>query len=65
VSALASNARKVVHYIRESKFKGITLDFADSLITATASINNPTLLTLNADHYPMGDVPLHQEAENS
>jgi len=46
-------------FIRDYRAKGITLDFADSIVAATAVINGLTLLTYNVKHYPMHDVKLH------
>ena len=46
-------------FIRDYRAKGITLDFADSIVAATAVIHGLTLLTYNVKHYPMHDVKLH------
>lgn len=54
-------ARKAASYIREFKLQGVTLDFADCLIAATAGLNNLTLVTANLAHYPMTDVLLHTD----
>jgi predicted nucleic acid-binding protein len=52
-------ARKAAHYLREFRPKGVTLDFADCLIGATASLNDLVLVTNNVTHYPMEDVELY------
>jgi len=52
-------ARKAAHYLREFRPKGVTLDFADCLIAATASLNDLVLVTKNVTHYPMQDVELY------
>jgi predicted nucleic acid-binding protein len=57
-----SVARKAAAYIRQFKPKGISLDFADTLIAATASLNNLTLVTINVVHYPMEDIKLYEWA---
>ena len=46
-------------FIRGYRAKGITLDFVDSIIAATAAIHNLTLLTYNIKHYPMPEVKLY------
>ena len=43
-------------YIRTYRGKGATLDFADSLVAATAVVHNLTLVTRNTSHYPMPEV---------
>ena len=52
-------ARKAAHYLREFRPKGVTLDFADCLIAATASLSGFVLVTRNLTHYPMEDVKLY------
>ena len=52
-------ARKAAHYLRQFRPKGVTLDFADCLIAATASLNDLVLVTKNVAHYPMEDVQLY------
>lgn len=52
-------ARKAAHYLREFRPRGVTLDFADCLIAATASLNDLVLVTKNVTHYPMEDVQLY------
>ncbi|MBL7183903.1 MAG: type II toxin-antitoxin system VapC family toxin [Anaerolineae bacterium] len=54
--AIANLAGK---FIRDHRAKGITLDFADSIIAATAAVHNLTLLTYNVKHYPMPEVKLY------
>ena len=46
-------------FIRDHRTKGITLNFVDSIIAATAIIHNQTLLTYNVKHYPMPEVKLY------
>jgi len=46
-------------FIRDHRAKGITLDFVDSIIAATAAIHNLTLLTYKIKHYPMPEVKLY------
>lgn len=46
-------------FIRDYRAKGITLDFADSIVAATAVIHGLTLLTYNVKHYPMPEVKLY------
>ena len=46
-------------FIRDHRAKGITLDFVDSIIAATAVIHSPTLFTYNTKHYPMPEVKLY------
>jgi predicted nucleic acid-binding protein len=45
-------------FIRGYRAKGITLDFVDSIVAATAVIHGLTLLTYNVKHYPMPEVTL-------
>jgi len=54
--AIANLAGK---FIRDYRAKGITLDFVDSTVAATAVIHNLTLLTYNIKHYPMPEVKLY------
>ncbi len=60
-----SAAQRAAGYIREFRSKGITLDFADTLIAATASLNNLMLVTINVAHFPMDDIELHRWARES
>ena len=46
-------------FIRDYRAKGITLDFLDSIVAATAAIHGLTLLTYNVKHYPMPEVNLY------
>ena len=46
-------------FIRDYRAKGITLDFADSIIAATAVIHGLTLFTYNVKDYPMPEVKLY------
>jgi predicted nucleic acid-binding protein len=46
-------------FIRDYRAKGITFDFVDSVIAATAVIHGLTLLTYNVRHYPMPEVTLY------
>jgi len=46
-------------FIRDYRTKGITLDFVDSIIAATAMIHGLTLFTYNIKHYPMPEVKLY------
>lgn len=46
-------------FIRDYRAKGITLDFVDSVVAATAVIHGLTLLTHNIKHYPMPEVNLY------
>lgn len=48
-------------YIRAYRAKGISLDFADSLLAATAALHNLILVTKNKAHFPMPDVQVLQE----
>lgn len=54
--AIANLAGK---YIRTYRAQGITLDFADSLIAATAVIHGLTLVTTNTKHFPMAEIRLY------
>ena len=54
--AIANLAGK---FIRDYRAKGITLDFVDSIIAATAVIHGLTLFTYNTKHYSMPEVKLH------
>lgn len=56
-----ATARKTAAYIREFRRKGITLDFADMIIAATANLNDLTLVTVNFTHYPMEDIELYRK----
>jgi len=47
-------------YLREHRLKGVTLDFVDSVVAATAVLNNLILVTYNTKHYPMSEVRLYQ-----
>jgi len=51
--AIANLAGK---FIRDYRAKGITLDFVDSIVAATAVTHGLTLLTYNTKHYPMPEV---------
>jgi len=46
-------------FIRDYRARGITLDFADSIVAATAAIHGLTLFTYNTRHYPMPEVKLY------
>jgi predicted nucleic acid-binding protein len=46
-------------FIRDYRAKGITLDFVDSIVAATAVIHGLTLLTYNVKHYPTPEVKLY------
>jgi predicted nucleic acid-binding protein len=46
-------------FIRDYRAKGITLDFVDSIVAATAVIHGLTLLTYNVKHYPMPEIKLY------
>lgn len=46
-------------FIRNYRAQGITLDFVDSIVAATAVIHDLTLLTYNPKHYPMTEVKLY------
>jgi len=56
--------RKTAHwagrFLREYRNKGISLGLADAIIGATAIIQNLTLLTYNARHYPMPEIKIFQ-----
>ena len=56
--------RKTAHwagrFLREYRNKGISLGLADAIIGATAIIQNLTLLTYNACHYPMPEIKIFQ-----
>lgn len=43
-------------YILNYKKSGISLDFVDATIAATCKLKDLTLMTYNADHYPMHDI---------
>ena len=53
-------ARRAGSYMRDFRSRGVTLNFADSLIAAAATVEDLTLVTLNARHYPMRDVALYE-----
>jgi len=55
-SAIANLAGK---FIRDCRARGITLDFVDSIVAATAVIHGLTLLTYNVKEYPMPEVTLY------
>ncbi len=61
-SAIANLAGK---FIRDCRAKGITLDFADSIVAATAVIHGLTLLTYNVKEYPMPEVTLYYPYKKS
>jgi len=46
-------------FVRRYRAEGITLDIVDAVIAATAVVNDLTLVTLNAKHYPMPEVRLY------
>ena len=46
-------------YIKEYKRKGITLDFIDSVISATCIVKNLILVTYNVKHYPMKEIKIY------
>ena len=46
-------------FIRDYRARGITLDFVDSIIAATAVIHGLTLFTYNVKDYPMPEVKLY------
>lgn len=46
-------------FIRDYRAKGITLDFVDSIIAATAVIHGLTLFTYNVKDYPMPEIKLY------
>lgn len=46
-------------FIRNYRAKGITLDFVDSIVAATAVLHDLTLFTYNPKHYPMPEVRLY------
>ena len=54
--AIANLAGK---FIRDYRAKGITLDFVDSIIAATAVTHGLTLLTYNEKDYPMPEVKFY------
>ncbi len=45
-------------YVRAHRSQGVTLQEIDSLIAATARIEDCTLLTYNRRHFPMDDILL-------
>jgi hypothetical protein len=45
-------------FIRFYRAQGTTLDIVDAVIAATSVVNDLTLVTLNARHYPMPEVKL-------
>jgi len=49
-------AEQAADYIQIYKKRGISLDFVDASIAATCKLRNLTLMTYNADHYPMQDI---------
>ena len=51
-------ANKAGEYIRTYRARGITLGVADSMIAATAVLNDFTLVTLNVSHFPMPEIRL-------
>ncbi|MGA9351456.1 MAG: type II toxin-antitoxin system VapC family toxin [Anaerolineae bacterium] len=55
-TAIANLAGK---FIRDYRAKGITLDFVDSIVAATAVLHGLTLFTYNVKHYPMPEVELY------
>jgi len=50
-------------FIRDYRAKGITLDFVDSIVAATAVIHGLTLFTYNEKDYPMPEVKLYSPQE--
>ena len=53
-----SLASKAAEYARTYKTRGITLELVDSMLAATAVLNNFTLVTLNVLHFPMPEIRL-------
>ncbi|MCL4459592.1 MAG: type II toxin-antitoxin system VapC family toxin [Chloroflexi bacterium] len=51
-------ANQAGEYMRTYKARGITLDFADSLVAATVVLHDLTLVTKNVSHYPMPELRL-------
>lgn len=49
-------AELAADYILSYKKKGVSLDFVDATIAATCKLKGLTLMTYNADHYPMHDI---------
>jgi len=56
-------ANRAGEYIRTYKAKGVSLDFADSLVAATAVLHNLTLVTKNVSHYPMPELQVLKEED--
>lgn len=54
-------ANRAGEYIRTYRSRGTTLDFADSLVAATAVLHNLVLVTMNVAHYPMPELHLLRE----
>lgn len=52
-------------YIRKYRNNSITLEIPDTLIAATATLNNLILVTLNTNHYSMEDLRLYFGRESS
>jgi predicted nucleic acid-binding protein len=49
---------------QEYRNKGISLSTPDTVIAATATLNNYPLLTNNTKHYPMPELTLYKHTEN-
>lgn len=56
------NANLAGKFLREYQLKGITLDFVDAAIAATAILNDLVLVTYNLKHYPMPAIKLYESA---
>lgn len=46
-------------FLRRYRDQGVTLDIVDTVIAATAVVNQLVLVTLNRRHYPMPEVRLY------
>jgi len=52
-------AAKAAEYFRTFRAQGLTLEIADLILAATASVHGLTLATYNRSHFPMKDIRLY------
>jgi len=52
-------ATKAAEYLRTFRAQGLTLEIADLMVAAMASVHGLTLVTYNKSHFPMTDIRLY------